>query len=208
MISHDREFIWVAIPRTGSTSGGRLLLGDRIGQEKANRLMRVSAGNANVPKKFYMTMLEARALLTPGQFNSYFKFTIVRNPWTRLLSMYTWAVVTRNKGKMPFKDWVKGYEEGKGKVYHPEKKFREQQIHWIADSDKRILVDFVGKFENLAGSWREICGRLAIPFDLPRLKVSNGHQHYTSYYDKETRDIVHELFKDDIEMLGYEFGKD
>ena len=76
----------------------------------------------------------------------------------------------------------------------------------IAD-DSGIVVDYVGRFENLEADFRVVCERIGLPpLKLPHIRKS-CHKDYRRYYDKKTIRTVAEVFKEDIRMFGYEFGK-
>jgi hypothetical protein len=145
---------------------------------------------------------------------SKFSFTFVRNPWDRLVSSYEYL---KNGGNCPLdaEDYLNlfsKYENFKEMVLNWEEVFFDQihfksQSDWICDNDGNIIVDFVGKFENLQQDFDIVCDRMQIPRKkLPHTNKTN-HKHYTEYYDDEIREIVAKKYARDIEYFGYKFGE-
>ena len=93
------------------------------------------------------------------------------------------------------------------------------QHDYLCDSKGKILVDFVGRFENLQDDFDKVCDKIGMPrTKLPHtnttkyIKKSGGgweldNKHYTEYYDEMTKDIVAKQFKRDIQYFGYKFGE-
>lgn len=131
------------------------------------------------------------------KWEEYFKFTFVRNPYDKLVSQYHY-----NRGKfkltnLSFYEYIKYYNEG-GKIA----KYPVHNYKYI-DLD----LDFIGKFENLQHDMNYVFDRCKSPrIKMPHLNPSR-HAHYTSYYNDETRAIVAELFKKDLELFDYKFGE-
>ncbi len=60
---------------------------------------------------------------------------------------------------------------------------------WISDGDE-IIVDFVGRYENLNEDWSKICQTLQVPA-LPLGRENQVvRQDYRVFYDDESRELV------------------
>lgn len=132
-----------------------------------------------------------------GKWDDYYKFTFVRNPWDRLVSMYHYRRKHQRhliKGRS-FDAWIRQiFVE-----YHP----KVHQHYWIAD-DGKLFVDFVGKVESMASDFDKVCRIIGAEASLPHVNKSK-HEHYASYYDDETKELVRRECAQDIEMFGYTF---
>ena len=80
-----------------------------------------------------------------------------------------------------------------------------RQRDFIYSQDNELLVDFVGRFENLEADFAKICDHIGISTTLPKLNVAKNRKPYQEYYNKKTKELVKQTFKEDIELLGYEF---
>jgi chondroitin 4-sulfotransferase 11 len=117
-----------------------------------------------------------------------FSFAFVRNPWDRLVS-YVHSM--KNQWERPDRSQQLG-------GFRP-------QVHYIMDDDGKPLVDFIGRYENLAEDFHTICVRIGIPTPpLPHLNRS-VHRQYRRYYDDDSKRFVAENYAADIERFGYSF---
>jgi len=138
-------------------------------------------------------------------FNSYFKFTIVRNPWDRIVSQYVYmsarddlrAFIGMSQG-----DSLKRYLELIGRTKHVQ---WEKQVAFVQDPNGSLLVDYVGRFEQFSDSVAHILRTLGIPScSLPH-KRRGDRGPYHEYYDDESREMVASMFSEDIASFGYSF---
>ena len=96
------------------------------------------------------------------------------------------------------------------------------QCDFIQDNDGRIIVDYVGKFENLQNDFNTICQKIHVEStQLPHINRSktynpiinilklnkNIKKHYSEYYDSETKEFVAHIYKDDIKKFEYCFDE-
>lgn len=81
------------------------------------------------------------------------------------------------------------------------------QIDFLVDEDDRVIVDFIGRFENLNEDWRNVCGVIGIDEQLPKRNSRREKEHYSTYYDDDTLEVVRRRFQRDIKVFGYEFEK-
>ena len=77
------------------------------------------------------------------------------------------------------------------------------QAHQLTDNGK-LLVDFVGQFENLSNDWKQICAQVGIQADLGHENQSNRrHQDYRDYWSKDDEQFVVDKYKLDFDLFGY-----
>jgi hypothetical protein len=74
----------------------------------------------------------------------------------------------------------------------------------LTDTKGNIIVDYVGRFESLSDDFDIVCSTLGITATLERHNTSK-HRDYRSYYDEETKQMVANHWKEDIERFGYTF---
>ncbi len=160
--------------------------------------------------------------ISQQDFDRYYKFSFVRNPWSRLVSEYRYRSFLSHKS---FKDFVMN------KLPNPgwDDKYRHvmPQTEMLYDDNGHLLVDFVGKFETLQQDFNQVCEQLGFAESrLPHINSSDkksrdlrrkarnilhrnkesGLQKYTEFYDTETREFVSELYRTDIENFDYSFS--
>ena len=136
-----------------------------------------------------------------------FTFAFVRNPWDRLLSMYSHITqnMRKNTSIRSFNTWV---NHDIIDPYSPRDNWQNQahvpQVAWLSGHGRE--VDFIGRFENLEEDFNIIKRQLNIDVRLPYAeKNRTKHKPYQEVYTKKSRRRVAELFAKDIERFGYEF---
>ncbi len=228
IISFAPSFIIVSIPKTGSSSVHAALKKYNLGLRKACNLIgtpwALARDDGRRRPRPQVEFLKGKpfhtgaAELKPKLGNKYsgaLTASFVRNPWDRLVSLYA-SKSRRGRPQGRFADFIK-YRTSPSlsdiSLRRPSPSRRlsypgaRPQYKWLCDENKNILVDFVGRFENFQKDFNIMCDKIGIPRKKLPHRNKSKRQHYTEYYDDETRQIVAETYKDDIEMFGYTFGE-
>jgi hypothetical protein len=175
-----------------------------------NKTAGTSIGNAiGLPVKHHQTAREVIAKIGRDNWDKAYKFTLVRNPWDKVVSHYEYR---RKKNKTRISELETGFSEWVKKTYGPDKdpffynneKAFQPQVEWLKDDEGKISIDFVGKFESINEDFEVIKKAIGLDVELPHLNASR-RAAYQSYYDEETREIVAQWFREDIEVFGYRF---
>ena len=156
----------------------------------------------------HLTAQEKIELVGDRRWDRCLTFTIVRNPWDKVVSQYHYRLKTNqtdlNDETIPFDECVRQAFSKRDSFYHDNPKFFLPQTDWITDQNGRILVDEIVHFENLDAEFSQVMKKLGKRITLPHLRKSK-HGHYRDYYDTETAAIIHDYFQKDIENFGYSF---
>ncbi len=145
---------------------------------------------------------EIKLLLPDEVYNNYFKFAFVRNPWDWQVSLYHYM--------LQYKDHPQHNLICKMKTFDEYIEWRinndmELQKDFLYDENGNILVDFIGKFENLQEDFNFICKKINVTQSVLPLANPSKHLHYKDYYNKHTRDLIYNAFQKDIETFKYNF---
>ncbi|HAD96301.1 MAG TPA: sulfotransferase [Cryomorphaceae bacterium] len=204
IISHTHKFIFFAIPKTG-THAIRNALNKHLGkndweQVDLFRHSRIPIPEFEALEHGHITASEIKSHLGEEVWNTYFKFSVVRNPFDRFISYAFFK-----KGNTPL--FQKHTQEILKLMFqNPNTKadlLFQPQLGFIADTEKNIMMDYVGRFENLQASYNAICERIGIaPEPLEKLN-SSAHKDYRYYYDEDLVKLVGEYYQDDLSAFGY-----
>lgn len=199
-ISDKYKCIFIHIPRAAGTS-----------IKEALELQ----GRGHLPWQYYY-------LVYPDQWNSYTKFTVVRNPWDRVVSAYHYAKMEKSYwhdnlnriaphpdyellSKRTFSECCEILKNRRNLLKH--ESWHPQHL-WVAKTENgnnSLMVDFVLRYENLENDFKVLCEKLEIKnIYLPRVNPSN-HGNYRICYTEETKEIIGNLYKKDTELFKYEF---
>lgn len=149
---------------------------------------------------------EIVARMFPEEWNSFYKFGFVRNPFEQVVSDYYWRLrSTKNSSGIGFLEYLKDLLDGSGKtgLVHP-----GGISNWdILTINDEVVLDFVGRFESLSDDFEKICERLNIrcALGVAAQKSGGGRSKYPSIYNDEARELVRLIFDRELNEFGYEF---
>lgn len=211
MVSHPYRCIFVAVPKTGSTSI-RKIVGwpnhhhQDLMELKADILEYENETLSHFRKLQILHIPYVRKKYINRTFQSYFKFGFVRNPWDRVVSLYNRKENREQRHHMGFDEFVNWIQLSSDTCVHPTP--HRYQLDWFKDGSGKVVADFIGKFEHIEKDWAYVAQQLNISEPLPHENSNEENKkHYTEYYTDNTRRIIAEKFKEDIEYFKYNFGK-
>jgi hypothetical protein len=233
MISHKHQCIFVHIPKAAGTSIERAFMND-LGLDMDNRHSLFLGKNTNLsfgPRVVSHLLAKEyveQHYISQELFDSYFKFAIIRHPVERLFSSYKYR---KYDDYLSFDSYIKivliKLVNSKTESF-----FYKPQYDYLYSSDGILLVDYIGKFEDLkkefgiikhkvscnqltlrhynkSGSTKGIYRKIRIIGKL----IKNIHLvHKFSFFNNknqilsnEAKEIIWNYYKKDFESFNYEF---
>ncbi|WP_306116134.1 MULTISPECIES: sulfotransferase family 2 domain-containing protein [unclassified Roseovarius] len=214
IISPGRNYIFVHIPKTGGTSLALALEGRAMADDiligdtpKALRRRGRIKGIKSAGRLWkHSTLADIDGLVPPDDIRRAFTFTLVRNPWDRVVSYYHWlreqsfdhpAVVLAKardfSGFLNAPDTIAALRA-------------EPYAHHMTGCDGQEQCDAYLRLEQFDTDARVLWDHLGFALELPWINRSARTKPYVDYYSDADRSLVADISAVDIGRFGYRFG--
>jgi len=204
-ISAEHKFIYNRLPKNANSTINQSLV----------RASLAPGDNMPTRPKHHFTRPSRLSRAQVADLGGYYKFTFVRNPYSRTLSAYLDKIVGRRAQSRAFYKWLARqpdqqvtfdafcrYLDDIG-LYHDN--------HWAPQTTGLVFplagFDFVGRFENLDADLDHVHQQI---FAQPCTKATRAGPPATgseaavaTEYTPTTRAIIARLFAEDFEAMGY-----
>jgi len=190
LVSHSHKFIFIRTRKVGGTSLMRIL------NNFFDKNIDIKSNNSPYKRLIpHAGWKEAMDIVTADQWKSYFKFTIERNPWDKVVSQYCWKLNKHNRDNLGFFKNphcpVEGFNEWVTS--------NQQELNNLCEWEKytensKLVVDEVIRYEDyFAGVSKVLNDILNLNVSLDsitntRSKSGANHRAYVEYYDRRCRD--------------------
>ena len=206
IISHQHQFIFFAVPKTG-THSIRQALRPHLGADDEEQVRLFEQHSFSNPElkavgHGHLSVAQVKPVLGEDIFEGYFKFAFVRNPWDRFVSFC--AFISRATGQ--FEQNPHGFMVQM--IHSPpplQQMLYQPQSALLIDADGRLAMDFVGHVETMERDYKSICERLKLQSQPLEQVNRSRHRPYVDYYTPQLRDLIATRYRQDIEMFGYRF---
>jgi hypothetical protein len=188
----DKGLVFVHIPKSAGTTVANEVLGRRAG---------------------HFTAVEIADEMGLDDFSGLFSFTVVRNPYDRLVSAYHYARqgggsegsirkldVYNSPAFESFESFIHNWLIVQDLMQVPIV-FRPQYLFVCNDNDE-VLVQYIAHSEQLEELSDMLKKTVNLTTGFNQLNTTS-RQHYSKYYTEELCKIVYELYRKDFEMFGY-----
>lgn len=210
IISPGRGYIFVHIPKTAGTSltlalearakADDILIGDTPKAKRRKRRLTPLQAPGRLWKHSRLADIDGM----DGVPDPAFVFTLVRNPWDRMPSLYYWAraqnfdhPLVRSAKTLEFGSFLET-EAVRNALNN------DTATAYVTDRNGKIRCNAFVRIEHLATDLAPVEDHLGFRLDMPHTNRSD-RPATRDLYTAKTRALVGDIFADDIARFGYSF---
>lgn len=206
-ISYTDNFVFIHIPKNAGTAVSKSL---------------------GIETSKHHTVREYINVLGEKKYDSMLSFAIVRNPFSRFISLYNYARMEESfyhsaihpekaiYGKHMDYEILKGksIDEAahllkQGKLIHnPPHTQWNAQCFWLKDKEEKLRIKYIACFEDIEFHIRNLSNLINVSrlHKLHKINVSSKSSlDYKKLISLESRNILEEYYKEDLETFNYDF---
>jgi hypothetical protein len=181
-----------------------VMIGDTPKARKRRRKVDTTKSRGRVWK--HSTLADIDGLYSPDEIAALFAFTLVRNPWDRLVSYYHWLRVqsfdhpaVRLAQQLDFKEFFG--------APHTQNSLRTNPYgRYMTRADGVEQCQAYIRIEHFSQDCAELEAHLGFPLNLQHTNTSERAADYRGYYSDDAAAIVDRICAKDIARFGYSFG--
>lgn len=163
-----------------------------------------------IPQEHY-TALEKRSRVGMKTWDRKAKFSVIRNPWDRIVSLYCYRLKTNQTNlsdlNISFEQWIALTLVEQHSEFFDKPKMFMPQTDWLVDEKDNIIVDHILRFEYLLEDFKDFTVKLGLTnVVLPHVNRTK-RATYQSYFNAKTKHIVETFYLKDIQTFGYSYDK-
>jgi len=215
ILSRGRRFLFIHAPKTGGTSMARalearamkedIMLGDTPKALQRRKLLEGVHAAGRLWK--HATLADLDGLVHAEEMDDLFIFTMVRNPWDRMVSYYHWLrmqsfdhpSVTLAK-RLEFEAFVAAPLIAQSFRASP-------AASYLTDARGAERANLFIRLEHLAKDITPLEAHLGFALDIPHVNRSMRALDYRAAYSDDSRARVSQMCAVDIARFGYQFGE-
>ncbi|WP_282094798.1 sulfotransferase family 2 domain-containing protein [Epibacterium ulvae] len=214
ILSTGRSYLFIHIPKTGGTAmslalearamADDLMLGDTPKAKKRRRRLQGRKTAGRLWKHSALTDLEG--LLPQDVMRSLFTFTMVRNPWDRVLSYYSWLRSQRFDHPAVVLAQGCSFEDF---ICHPQtmQSFQRSPARsYVLNTAGEERCNLFIRLEHFKEDAQPLFTHLGFSFDLQKANESQRERDWRLSYSDKSAEIVAQCCAEDIERFEYSFN--
>lgn len=213
IISPGRGYIFVHIPKTGGTSMAMaledramkddILIGDTPKAKRRKGRLKGLKPAGRLWK--HSTLQDIDGIADPA---GYYVFTLVRNPWDRVVSLYHWLQTQSFDHPAVQRAQVLSFSNF---INHPATQAAFQThtyTSYVTNVDGEVRCDLFARIESLLSDLAPLWGQLGFDCTVERQNTSERRKDWRLYYTDKDAALIGEICKADIALFGYRFDPD